>query len=310
MSATERTCTRCRLPGGTGGFQKNAASPDGLRSVCRGCERRPSRKRGAASKFPRGRMDARVYVVVSDVHVPSQDRAAVAAACDYFGDVRPHGIVYNGDILDFDEVSRYSRDSVAKLEGKRIATSWLAGNEFLDQTTAACGPRLREKHWVEGNHERRLAAWLESGSNAVFKDDFALSVPDRLLFEKRGIMDHGAYPDASLRLGHLLVTHGTIAAKYTAARTLDKYGHSALVGHAHRPDMHYGSALEGNRAAYVAGHLADPDSPAMSYAPRPNAWAQGFATVYLRKSGAFQVTLHQLFGGVFYVLGRRYGGGA
>jgi hypothetical protein len=210
--------------------------------------------------------------------------------------------------LDFDEISRFSQGSVALLEGRRISKSWLAANEFLDEIDAACGDRLDERHWLEGNHEDRLHRWLQSGSNAVFADDFGMSIADRLQFKRRGISEHGRYPDSALKLGHLLITHGRFAGKYAAARHLEYYRHSILVGHTHQPQIFYASGYV-RQAAYVQGHLADEDAPALSYVPKINGWCHGFSVVHLRKSGAFQVQLVNMYGKSFSVGDRTYPSG-
>jgi predicted phosphodiesterase len=251
----------------------------------------------------------RIGLVLSDVHTPSHDKRCVAAVCEYAADLRPHILVLNGDILDFEEISKYSQGNVALLEGKRIGASWKAANEFLDQVIGACGDRLSEIHWVSGNHENRLTRWLNSGSNAVFADDFGLSIPDRLQFKRRGIIDHGDWPDAHVRLGHLLVTHGRFTGKYAAARHLEYYRHSLLVGHTHQPQVFYASGFV-KQAAFVQGHLADNDAQALSYVPKINGWCHGFSVVHVKPDGTFQVQLVNFHDHQFHIGDKTYGGGA
>jgi len=250
----------------------------------------------------------KVYVVVGDVHVPYQDQRACDAVGALMADLRPDGLVVNGDYLDLLEVSRHSSASVAQLEGLRISKSFDGGNLQLDRWLKAA-PSLKDNHFVDGNHEDRLRRWMTTGDNAVWLGDESTDIGKRLRFAERGFVYHAGYPKASVKLGHLLVTHGRWCNKYAAATHLDRYGHAILVNHVHSPQMHYGSALDKQKAAWVNGHLADIDSPAMSYAPAPNPWCLGFSVVYVEPNKTFHVTPVQFADGAFYFGGRRYGKG-
>lgn len=246
------------------------------------------------------RVPAKIYFIFNDIHVPDQNKPLVDAACELLRDIKPHGIVLNGDILDLPEVSRHNAGSVAHLEGKRLAHTWTAGNKLLDQFDAAAGPRCKEKHFIEGNHEHRWQRWIESGDNVVFADDEATSLKYRLRLQQRGYVYHSGYPDAHVRIGKLLVTHGQWSGKYPAARHLERYQISVLVGHTHTDQTYHASTWEGQRGAYCNGHMADEDSDAMAYAPKPRAWIQGFSVVQVRPSGDFFVQPVRWVNGCFF----------
>lgn len=249
-----------------------------------------------------------LYTVVSDVHVKYQDRNACDAVGELMHDIKPDGLVINGDYMDLIEVSRHAQGSVAELEGLRIKDSFKEGNAQLDRWMAAAGPQCTHNHFIDGNHEDRLRRWMQSGDNAVWLDDEGTDIGKRLRLEARGFVYHKGYPEAYCRLGRLLVTHGRWTNKYAAAKHLDAYGHAIMVGHCHTPQLFYGSALGKQKAGYVTGHLADIDSPAMKYAGKPNAWCQGFALVQVEGNGhTFHVTQVQFANGSFYYGGRRYG---
>lgn len=309
----EHACRHCGTTD-AGAFRFQPGSTTRLRRECRACVAVWRKWQVALASIGRQAPEpareagsARIYVVLSDVHVPYHDRRAVAGVCAYLADLRPHGLVFNGDILDLDEVSRHNAGSVANLEGKRLSRTWAEANRFLDEVISACGPRLDDIRWVDGNHEARIDRWLEQGDHAVFAGEGSFSIAERLRFSRRGVQHLPGYPDAHTTLGKLLVTHGTLTGKYAAARHLDKYRASVLFGHTHTPGVFYASGLV-RSAAYNNGHLADVTSPAMSYAPTPNAWTQGFAVVHVRPSGEFQVQLINLWHGVFHVGDKQYGG--
>lgn len=235
------------------------------------------------------RVPAKTYVVLSDVHLPYESKTAIDAVCELIKDIQPHGVVLAGDILDLPEISRHNRGSVALLEGKRVAHTFVSGNKFLDRIDAVAGPRCKDKHWIDGNHEHRFARWVQSGDNVVFADDDCTSIPYRLKLADRGYIYHGDYPNGFVRLGKLLVTHGTATGKYPAAKHMEKYQTSILVGHTHTQQTYHASTWEGQRGAYCQGFLADPDSEAMAYHPHPRAWIQGFSVVHVRPNSDFFV---------------------
>lgn len=272
-------------------------------------ERRTPMQPRSGYRFERND-DAKVYVVVSDVHVPYQDRSACDAVGALMSELRPNGLVINGDYLDLLEVSRHSSGAVAQLEGLRISKSFDEGRAQLDRWMKAGGPQMTDNKFIDGNHEHRLDRWMSSGDNAVWLGDEATNIGKRLGLAERGFVYASGYPKAHAKLGHLLVTHGRWCNKYAAATHLDRYGHAIMVGHVHTPQMFYGSALGKQKAGYVNGHLADVGSPAMSYAPVPNSWCQGFSVVTVEPNKTFHVAQVQFADGAFYYGGRRYGRGA
>jgi predicted phosphodiesterase len=250
----------------------------------------------------------RTHLVLSDIHVPYEDKAVNAAVREFARDLKPHGVTFNGDAIDLLEISRHSQASVAKLEGRRFGYTFDKANEYIDALADAAGSQCDEWHWVAGNHERRIDTWLASGDNAVFIGEPGFSVAERLHFDRRGMVDHGPYPEAGVKLGHLLVTHGQWTGQYAAAKHFREYGCPVLVGHVHTPGMYYGSGYDTQRAAWVAGMLGDMDSAAMDYKKPPRSWAHGFAVVHVRKSGAFQCQLHNFWDKTLFVGGKQYGG--
>ena len=56
------------------------------------------------------KVDAVRCLVLSDIHIPYHDQAALALALAYARDYRPTHIVLNGDILDAQEISSHPKD--------------------------------------------------------------------------------------------------------------------------------------------------------------------------------------------------------
>lgn len=251
--------------------------------------------------------EVRTYVVVSDVHVPYHSQQCTDAVAEFMADVRPHGIVIAGDFLDLLELSRHSAQSLLKLEGKRVSTTFAEANALLDQWQHAAGPQCEDNHFIDGNHEDRIARWLAAGDNGVWAGDDSVSIEGRLKLRARGFTYHAGYPSAGVMIGKLWITHGRFCNKFHASKHLDFYRHSIMYGHTHQPMVHYASSLNGQQVAIGLGHLADPDSEAMSYAARPNAWCNGFAVVHVRPDGAFNAQPINFWDGQFAVAGKVYG---
>lgn len=261
----------------------------------------------AAPKIARTAL-GKLYFVTTDEHVPYQDENCQEAINALADDLKPDGWIIGGDGLDMLELSRHSAQSVAKLEGRRIAETWRQGNRWLENKFTAAGPQCTDRRYIPGNHEDRINRWIASGDHGVFAEDDGLSIEHRLGFPGRGIkMEPNGYPEAGYMLGKLWITHGRFTNKYHAAKHLDFYRHSVMYGHTHSPQVMFGSALRGQQAAFGLGHLGDPESEAMGYAPRPNAWAQGFALVHVYPDGSFNAQPIQFWRGQFTYAGRTYG---
>lgn len=90
----------------------------------------------------------RTEVFLSDLHFPSEDRAAVTLAKQVVKAIQPDTIIYGGDIIDMYSVSRHDRDPRRKLDLQRD----------LDYTAAqlaefrALAPGANQV-FIRGNHE-------------------------------------------------------------------------------------------------------------------------------------------------------------
>lgn len=256
---------------------------------------------------PRSSPEFKLYFVLSDIHVPYEDPVCHRAVCDLMRDLRPHGLVINGDFVDLLEVSRHSAGSLKQLEGKRVYETFEAGNRVLTEYTNAAGEQCQSLHFVDGNHELRIARWLAHGDNGVWQGDESVSIEARLRLRERGFTYHEG-DGAFVKLGHLIITHGSKTNKFHAAAHLEKWRHSVLVGHSHRPQVYYAPSWSEQQIAVCAGHLADPDSEAMAYATKPTGWVQGFALVALAPDGSFHLQPIEFFRGRFWYGNKFYGG--
>jgi predicted phosphodiesterase len=244
-------------------------------------------------------MPAQTWVVMNDLQIPFQDPKAVALVLDFVKDLKPHGVILNGDVVDCYALSTFDKNPLTPATLALEIT--LAGNLMT-----ALAPYTKERHWLGGNHEDRLRRFLWSKA-PMFQGLGDLEF--RNLFH---LVEHGfqwaPYGDIH-HLGKLAVTHGSIVRQHSglsARAHYDKYGQSVLVGHTHRLGAYYHSNLAGVHGAWENGCLCllTPE-----YAQHPD-WQLGFSVVHVESNGQFQVELIPVIRSEALIYGgRRYGKG-
>lgn len=75
-----------------------------------------------------GKKNFKTYVVVTDIHVPEQNTAAVNCVLQVMDDIKFDGILNLGDFLDLAVVSHWNKNKHKTLEGKRLKSDYIAGN--------------------------------------------------------------------------------------------------------------------------------------------------------------------------------------
>ena len=240
--------------------------------------------------------DPKVYVILNDLQIPWQDKRVLDnLVLPFIRDLQPDGVILNGDIVDSYQLSEFTKDPLSK---------WDLAREIKEahQLMSRLG-WVREKIWIGGNHEDRLRRYL-------WKHAPALACVPQVRFEALfGLAEHGFkwLPYGRyIRLGKLLVTHGSQVVKHSAMSAkahFEKYGCSGLHGHTHRLGAYYITQRGVPSVAYENGCLCrlDPE-----YADSPN-WQQGFSVVHVFRGGYFNVqqvpVINQRFivwGGVKY----------
>ena len=235
-------------------------------------------------------------LVLSDIHIPYHDKAALAVAMSFAEDYAPTVIVLNGDILDFHEVSSHPQDkhNVITFEDELSE-----GRQFL-RALRASHP-LAEIAFTMGNHEDRLQRYLTNRAPELSSmTELAL---DRVLdFEALKIRFINA--DDKYPIGPIEVFHGSIIRKdsgNSARAHMERRGGGVLMGHTHRLAMVSKTDRNGTHWAVENGHLSDP-SP--SWTVDPN-WQQGFTTIdYV--GDLVSVRLHHVSQGRLLAGGRLY----
>jgi predicted phosphodiesterase len=211
-------------------------------------------------------------LVLSDVHFPYHDRAALQSALEYGRDNGADCILLNGDALDCYSLSRYTTDPEkrnfpAELECARHGLMAIR-NMFPDAKII----------YKEGNHEARFGDLLKTKASDFYGvHEFQLRV---LL----GLFDMGidyVCDKRPIRYRGLTILHGhempTKSGGVNPARTaLLKTRACVLVGHFHRKTGDMQKVLGGDYLqAWSSGCLSELHPQYMPI----NDWVHGFAFV-------------------------------
>jgi hypothetical protein len=236
------------------------------------------------------------WVVVNDLQLPFEDQDVVwGLVVPFIRDLKPHGAVLNGDVLDHYEISDFSRDPklrCADLKSER---------EGLHKLLDALEPVTKERFFIEGNHEDRYRRYVWSRVPELAAADGVKTFADAFKLDEYGFK-HKAYGE-HVMLGKLMVTHGFTVRQHSAFSAkahFDRLGTSVLIGHTHRLGIFHRTNQSGDHAAYENGCLCRLDG--LGYAQFPD-WQQGFSVVDVFAGGSFNVQQIRIIDRRWFVYG-------
>jgi len=235
--------------------------------------------------------DGTTIGVITDLHIPYHDEAALEAALDYFERQCVDVIVILGDAIDFYKISRWIKNPKKKSVSGEIKDT----RNFLTDLRARF-PKARIIY-KKGNHEDRLDAYIMAGASEIY------DLVDQLLEQQLGLKElEIEFIEDPFALGRLWFLHGhekpggsynpeyitNVIFKYV----LDHF----IVGHFHRNQTKPfkqigGSVFWGGALGYLAGE--------MDYA-KINQWSQGVAIIRMEKSGHFRPEIKTIVNGELY----------
>lgn len=235
----------------------------------------------------------KTWAVLNDIQFPFHDARALERVLSFLEDLQPYGVILNGDVVDCYELSEFSKNPIQQGNLRREI-------ELAHGLMARLGKVGKEHWWLGGNHEDRLRRYLWNHAERFAR-------LEALAFEQLfGLASYGFKWKpwgGVLKLGKLIVTHGSMVAKHSGASGrahFEKYGGSVLIGHTHRLGIFYRTDMRGVHAAYENGCLCRMNPEYVQY---PN-WQQGFSVVHVHPRGWFHVNqIPILQGGRFF-----YGG--
>jgi predicted phosphodiesterase len=228
-------------------------------------------------------------LILSDVHLPYHDNAAITAIFDAIKPADIDGVLLNGDLLDFYGLSRFIRDP----KKRSISGELQALAQFYSVLRVNYPVKIYYKF---GNHEERYDHFLWSKAAEIADvDEFNLEeVIKRRMPGVEVIKDKRIIQFGSLNIIHGHEYASGIFQSVNVARGLFlKSKVSSLQGHAHQVSEHTETDMNGKiTTTWSVGCLCDmhPD-----YA-KLNKWSQGFA-VAEREGDDFQVKNYRIHKG-------------
>ncbi len=277
---------------------RGVRGPESVRSVARSGIKRtlpplPESSYVAPELFE---LDASRILVLSDLHLPFQDSAALEAALRHGDSFKPNAILVNGDLLDFYLLSRFDKDPTMPKVSEELA----AAKSFW-RHVAARFPRAK-RFFKLGNHDARFASYIFQVAPLL------ADIPEIVqgwqgpagIVESKVVVIDDKRP---IMAGKLMILHGHekgrgIANPVNPARgAFLRLLTSVLEGHGHQQSEHTErTAADEQIVCRSTGCLC-------GLKPRyatVNKWSHGAATVVVEKSGDYAVNPFRIINGKVY----------
>lgn len=248
-------------------------------------------EQGDASALTWKSIDHQRLLVLSDIHFPYHDRDALMLALKTGKEREVDSILLNGDILDFYQLSKFTKDFRKKSVRAEIDTF----RYFIDQ--------LKQRfpdatiYYKFGNHEQRLERWIMNNGQMF---DGLFSIENIVQFNDHGIIY--LKDNIGVKFGKLNIIHGheirTGMGLMNIARVYyGKAQSNILLGHWHQNQEYMSRNIDGTvQGGWVQGCLCRLDA---EYTYGINQWNHGFSIVdKINLDGDFRLKLYRIGDGV------------
>lgn len=231
--------------------------------------------------------------LISDLHIPYHDLEAIRVCFEYFKKEGINTLYINGDLVDFYQVSRWSKDPLRKTMAFEIEQV-LEFFEFFREIFPKC-----KIYWKLGNHEERFEHYMQSRAKEL------IGVPN---FSMEEIFELDKYKinlvggRQKTKAGKLNIVHGhefgqSIFSPVNPARGLFLRAKASIIaGHNHQTSEHNESDINENpTSCWSTGCLCDlrPVYRPMAY----TKWNHGAARIEVHKDGTFNVDNFRIIDG-------------
>lgn len=229
-------------------------------------------------------------LVMSDIHIPYHDPRAIELALDWGVAHGINTIVLNGDIVDFYQLSKFTKDPTFR----RPKDELMLVRDFMKGITTAL-PNVKV-YYKMGNHEERYENYLKVKAPELFDiADFKL---DTILhLAEYGVEYVGG--KKMILAGNLPILHGHefngVSASVNPARGLYlKTKSSAVIGHLHTSSEHNETNLDNELSTtWSVGCLCNLHP---EYAPY-NKWNHGFLQIKVAPDKSYKVFNARIYKG-------------
>lgn len=243
---------------------------------------------GRWEKKYRERAGVKHVLVGSDFHGQFVDPLALRVWLDVAKDVQPDVIVFNGDVVDFPQVSRFSHMPGAGSLSLQDEIDWTRKNIFARTRTVCPDAAIL---YVIGNHEHRLIRYLadtapELASLRCLRWDELFGIDDlgiEMVFggnfmaprqqDRRANVERKTY---QVLYDSFVVTHGQSLALVAPKAELERWGLSGTSGHTHRPNIYTRPTLSQPHLSWTSTPMMAGFAVGKDYVDGPSGWTMGF----------------------------------
>lgn len=239
-----------------------------------------------------------IRAIIPDTHGCYQDDEAVASTLEDLSSLggRIREVVMLGDHLDCGGflAQHHTIGYVAQAE-YTFEQDQARANTLLDQIQSAVPNSSID--YLEGNHERRIEAWIVTQALAnhsdsrylasLFSTEAVLSLESRgIAYFKQGRRYDGCKIPSTIRRGKCYFTHGSRTGKNPAGLMLRDFGANVVFGHCHTADMcHSRTVANGELMAACPGALCI-QQPLWMHT-QPTNWTHGYGLQIVSEDGGF-----------------------
>lgn len=184
-------------------------------------------------------------LVIPDTHGHYCDQAAISAMLSDIEIIKPAEVIWLGDHLECGGflAQHHTLGYVAQTE-YTFENDVIATNQLLDAVLSRCDA---DHVYIEGNHERRIEAWIVTqvlkarGDGEYLRKMF--SADSVLGIEKRGMrwIRQGIFYDnlplpGTIKAGNCYFTHGSYTGAHAASQHVRRFGANVVHGHCFSDD--------------------------------------------------------------------------
>lgn len=243
-------------------------------------------------------IEARRTLSISDLHCPFHDPEALEVALDHGEDFEPDAVLINGDLVDFEDISKFDRSGAGPTTDEELACTKQTLQHIRQRFPHA------DLYFKFGNHDERwLRYFLRRAPEVLAKSKTLSDAIDKVWQDAIGITDFGVTVISDGRpvmCGKLPIFHGHEPQKGFTAPVNPARGvflkllASCLVSHHHRQSEHdempFGGEVISCRSQACLCDLRQ------KYA-RINKWQSGFATIEVHPDGGYELELKKIIKG-------------
>jgi predicted phosphodiesterase len=236
------------------------------------------------------------WLVLPDTQWPYIDKQAVKSVLSYAKSQRWDGCLQLGDFMDWDFISRWTKENARRVEGQRFIREYEGANKFLDEIQSAVRARNPKAKIVilEGNHDNRIEQVIDK--TPMFEG--MIEMEKNLHFKERGILYWKYWTHRKpFQIGKALFIHGEYTNDAHAKKHALNFGKNLFYGHTHDHQLYSKTTMGRTIQAESLGTLSRYDLVYMGR--KPSNWSQCFATFYFKPNGTFNHYVTNIFNGEF-----------